>query len=133
MSKLSIDMHTDAGDLVDVEMFQRANSGCRTTLKMLGALGEFVTVFRVTFSRIAASGPPGPSFTVYFKDPLGRESVLNTDYRYMGSSGNNNPTASEIVDGLVKRLPYAICEHCKQSVPELVAAMQKVASLPVEH
>ncbi len=111
-------------------MLLGATAGCLRVLKELGPLAEFVTVFRVTFSQIAASGSAGPTFTIYFKCPLVEEISLGIDHRLMGNPHENNccPSAIEISNKIMSRLPYMIRERLKESEKGLSRVKDKIES-----
>lgn len=130
MTKISIDLHTDAGVRISGKALQRATAGCLKALELLGPLGEMVTTFRITFNRHGVYYnlmPDSPDFTVYFKDPLGRETSFSCHSALFGVGPN--PSPREIARGLLEDLPQLMKEHLSRAVPAVRTAEDKISEM----
>ncbi len=94
----------------------------------LGLLGEMVEVFKIGW--VDFGGNRGPSFTIYFRDPMGKTMSHGTDFRFIGK-GQPFPSAEDIKEHLCSKegLRGFISEHIGKCEERLLEVQQKIKSL----
>jgi len=132
-TKISVDVTVDdVGTYATAMQLAQITEGCLLTLNNLREQGlrDVIEVFRVTWIKFDKN-VPGPSFTVYFRDPLGETCSHSTDYRFVGT-GSVCPTASDIERHFCAEgcLPRFIGEHLRSCRKRLEAAEKQLSHLP---
>lgn len=94
MSKINVHALDGEGNLVSATDLVAAVTGVREGLQRLGGMRKAVKKVDVAYIYGAESGF---KMVVHFADPLGNESYMATDYRFIGRK-TPKPAAQEITD-----------------------------------